>query len=333
MLVTPSNPILTQTFDTSDIAFTEIDKEITVLKQQIRALHTFRNTFTPIYRLPAEVLARIFSFTRYARAHRVYTRKPMTPSWVVVTHVSQHWSNVALTSPNLWSHLSSSYPTPIVDLWLQRSKCTPLSVDHKNFSAKNAQLVSESLLRTRELSVELGADSWKALENSLSSPAPLLESLSVSISADLQLSSLIEPVDCQFSAGLFAGIAPQLRGLKLNRCSVGIKSSLFTDLTVLRLRQPPQKFSMMEILAVVSRFPRLTFLTLSHTLRPDADPVPPAFDIISLSSLKSLTIEGRSFVQDLDLLSHFSYPSNSKLWFNSDTTTGDALSVLSDFLK
>ncbi|TFK58923.1 hypothetical protein BDN72DRAFT_806305, partial [Pluteus cervinus] len=113
-------PVLAQHFDTSEVAFQKIDEEIAALRESIRALSTFRNTFTPVYRLPPEILTRIFSFLGNSPV------KNPSFIWIVATRVSQHWRNVALTSPGLWSHISSSYPKRIREELLDLSKAAPL---------------------------------------------------------------------------------------------------------------------------------------------------------------------------------------------------------------
>ncbi|TFK65491.1 hypothetical protein BDN72DRAFT_824541, partial [Pluteus cervinus] len=111
MSAPPPHPILAQRFESSKIAFTEIDNEIAALYERIHALRTYRNSFTPVYRIPPEILTRIFSFAQQWSARSCWdsTRSGL-PGWVVVTHVSQYWRSVAIGSPDLWSYISSSYP-------------------------------------------------------------------------------------------------------------------------------------------------------------------------------------------------------------------------------
>ncbi|TFK65487.1 hypothetical protein BDN72DRAFT_773315, partial [Pluteus cervinus] len=122
------HPILAQQFESSEIAFIGIDKEIAAMQETIRELRTFRNTFTPSYRLPPEILSRIFSLIRLFSTLVPRSHGLSSLQWVAVTSVSKHWRNVAIRSPELWSHISSSYPKPLLQEWLQRSKASPLSV-------------------------------------------------------------------------------------------------------------------------------------------------------------------------------------------------------------
>ncbi|TFK60896.1 hypothetical protein BDN72DRAFT_850189 [Pluteus cervinus] len=98
----PSHPILRQHFDTSDIAFAKIDHEVATLQESIRVLYAFRNTFTPVYRLPPEILARVFSFVQALpeRAkHEIGYYRGIFVRWLNVTRVSHHWRNIAIGSP------------------------------------------------------------------------------------------------------------------------------------------------------------------------------------------------------------------------------------------
>ncbi|TFK64880.1 hypothetical protein BDN72DRAFT_774062, partial [Pluteus cervinus] len=126
----PPHPILQQHFDSSQLAFTQIDKEIAVLQESIRILHTFRNTFTPVYRLPPEVLTRIFVLFQHLIGHETYDSESDSalPQWAIVTRVSQHWRDVAVGCPNLWFHITDAYPKHMISQWLHRSKDIPLSI-------------------------------------------------------------------------------------------------------------------------------------------------------------------------------------------------------------
>ncbi|TFK60891.1 hypothetical protein BDN72DRAFT_850182 [Pluteus cervinus] len=323
----PIHPILTQHFDISEVAFAKIDKELAALRESIRALHAFRNTFTPIHRLPPEVLTRVFFFVQSAQTIVPYygNRAAISLSWVAVTRVSRHWREVAIRSPSLWSHISSNYPKCVVQEWLQRSKAAPLSVDLRHSSPEEAQLVAASLSRIRELKLELNFSCWNRLSPNLSSPAPFLESLTIIIPDNLQPTSTI-------SESTFAGVTPRLRNLELTGCSVDINSSLFADLTALKLRNPPQKFSATDLLTVLRKLPRLTSLVLCDVLHIGAGPVSSNVESFALSSLESVSIRGWSFLQDLDILAHLSFPAKTIVDFHSDTQLGDPASALLDFL-
>ncbi|TFK63448.1 hypothetical protein BDN72DRAFT_847614 [Pluteus cervinus] len=323
------HPILTQHFDTNEVAFAKIDKEISTYQENIRVLNAFRNTFTPIYRLPPEVLTRIFSFTReFPKPHIYHGTAPFTP-WLIVTRVSQHWRNVSFGSPGLWSYISSAFHKRVGQECLRLSKEAPLAIDLRYIAAHEVdQLVNPSLFRIRELKLGLTSNAWNGFSpNLVSTPAPLLEHLSIFIT---DTSSPVMIPDM-----IFAGSTPRLRHLVLSGCSFDISSPLLTDLTVLELRKPPQKISTVDILTTLQTLPCLTSLVLANVLQTGVPPVSSDLDIVSLSALESLSIVGQSFVQDLDTLSHLSFPATTTLQLHSDAGTreGQAITALSDFLS
>ncbi|TFK63450.1 hypothetical protein BDN72DRAFT_847616, partial [Pluteus cervinus] len=321
------HPLLTQQFDTSEVAFAKIDKEITALREGIRALHAFRNTFTPVYRLPPEVLTRIFYFVRQVHKRERFHRRNL--KWVIVTHVSQHWRNAAIGCPALWSHISSIYPMVVAQELLHRSKAAPLSLELRSGSALEArQLVSTSLSRIRELRLDLYSAAWEDLSPDLSSPAFLLESFSLVV-----LGKDVPSPASALSDITFAGTTPRLRRLEVAGCSVDIHSPIFTDLTSLELRNPPQKLSAIDLLVTLRNLPGLTSLSLSSVLDRNASAVSSDFNIIILASLKSLSINGPPFIPNLDILSHLSFPANTTLQFHSRVNTAELAVRLSDFLR
>ncbi|TFK65478.1 hypothetical protein BDN72DRAFT_195770 [Pluteus cervinus] len=275
--------ILTQRFDTSDIAFAKVDEEIAILREGIRALHAYRNTYTPVYRLPPEVLTRIFSLTMQIPNRDWYYGAGMFNRGVAVTRTSQHWRNVALASSSLWSHISSSYPKPIMEEWLKRSKAAPLYVNVYCTSPRDAQLFLVPLHRVRELTLELTTNAWNTFSSNMSSAAPLLEFLSITLNTSPPPEGIAEPT--------FWGGFPRLRHLHLSGCSFDTESSLFTDLVSLELCNPPNKVPEQALLSTLRNLPRLTLLTLLDVLDPSNPPVSAEIGAVSLSALQSLSCQ------------------------------------------
>ncbi|KAH9957780.1 hypothetical protein BC827DRAFT_1223128 [Russula dissimulans] len=101
----------------------------------MRRMRARRNDFSPISRLPPEILSRIFDFhainkpplgrdhtyyrsgiIRHDRDHNPYRDLPWGPpssltpvqlalGWVTVMHVSRHWRKVALSNTDLWENI------------------------------------------------------------------------------------------------------------------------------------------------------------------------------------------------------------------------------------
>ncbi|TFK67954.1 hypothetical protein BDN72DRAFT_842445 [Pluteus cervinus] len=327
-----THPILRQHFDTNDIAFAKIDHEITVLQESIRALYAFRNTFTPVYSLPPEVLARIFALIGYIPTppvgRRTLLRQTRTsPSfhWLVAIRVSQHWRNVALGSPSLWAHISSTYPRPVIERLLQLSKTIPLTVYVSHNSPRSAHFIKATLFRIRKLKLITDIPIWNRFWSNLSSPAPLLESLKVSISGGRS-----QPLPI-ISDSTFAGTTPLLRRLELTGGAVDVTSSLLTNLTSLKLNALFQKMSASSLLTVLRGLPHLTYLALTDVLHPDI--VASGSSNVSLPNLESFWFSGQLFSQDVNFLSYLSIPARSTLRFSSDASTGGAITTLSNFLR
>ncbi|TFK63436.1 hypothetical protein BDN72DRAFT_847599 [Pluteus cervinus] len=322
MPLTTPHHVLNLHFDNSNVAFQKIDEELAVLRESIRALQAFRNTFTPIYRLPPEILSRIFSFTQPGVKNH---NRSTSLRWTRVTYVSQHWRNVAISTPSLWTHIDRFRPKDLVEMWLQRSKAAPLFVNLCPNSSEDeyAYLIKTSLFRIRELRMEVGAGTWNSFWSNLSSPAPLLACLEVSIPRTLPPLTI--------SDSTFAGATPCLRRLELTGCSVDLNSHLFKDLTVLELHSPPQKILARDLLITIRKLPGLASLVLSDVLHKNAAPLSSNFDTITLPHLGKLSIKGGSFVEDLDFLSHLSFPTNTTLQLYSETqasTEGMAAALL-----
>ncbi|TFK60889.1 hypothetical protein BDN72DRAFT_965470 [Pluteus cervinus] len=331
MSTTTRHPILTQHFDSSDVAFAQIEKEIATLQEGIRALLAFRNTFTPTYRLPPEILTRVFSFVRHVPKHN--EREPNLQKlvqWITVTHVSQHWRNVAVGSPSLWSFICNSYPKHITQEWLRRAKDASLSLYWHQTPLSDPELVSRSLFRTCHLSLDLASIPWNSLLPHLTSPAPLLESLAIAISYG-------HPKPSAIPDNIFSGTTPHLRRLQLQGCTIDIRcSSLFRDLTWLEIWDPVQKFDTTDVLEVLRKLPRLLFIILCGVLDNSAALVSPDFGIVALNSLGSLSIHGESFDKHLDILSHLSIPTSSTVFFHASCShrqKGDVVTALFDFLS
>ncbi|KAL0565104.1 hypothetical protein V5O48_016927 [Marasmius crinis-equi] len=122
------------------------------LEDRLR-LKSKRNSFTPVCRLPAEVLGEIFAiFVIVSRApadlafvdrsatslrSELILKVPITSiylPWTVVLHVCRHWRAVALGTPKVWSTPDFNHPS-----WARRmielSKTAPLTIDTSNVAS------------------------------------------------------------------------------------------------------------------------------------------------------------------------------------------------------
>ncbi|KAI0316949.1 hypothetical protein OF83DRAFT_197786 [Amylostereum chailletii] len=89
-----------------------VTKEIWAIHSAMRAARATLNSFTLVGRLPDEALAHIFlELSKIASPQSKNTSKSKSSShprlgWILVTHVSRRWRQVALENPSLWGTIS-----------------------------------------------------------------------------------------------------------------------------------------------------------------------------------------------------------------------------------
>ncbi|RXW20002.1 hypothetical protein EST38_g5861 [Candolleomyces aberdarensis] len=133
----------------------EINSSLSGLWTEYGLLH---NSGAYVNRIPTEILCQIFSSCLNAPklsgdGYYTYEERPCTE--VVLTHVCQHWRNVAIHDPNLWR--SFRYKTPRwkrdpinrFNSYLQRSNPTTIDLFiHFNFSShEDMTLLSAAVLQ------------------------------------------------------------------------------------------------------------------------------------------------------------------------------------------
>ncbi|TFY69733.1 hypothetical protein EVG20_g3017 [Dentipellis fragilis] len=202
-------------------ALSLVDDEITSMLEAIRAMRTFRNTLSPLAsKLLPELLAYIFGLCMEGVPPNISTKimwardkTRVHPSWIPLTQVCQHWRIVALQTPALWANLAGEYG----DRWLwemvERSKTAPVTFTSIT-SAFDKSVLSTIMHRVRSISIVSEEHGFEDIMGALKTPAPLLEYLDISkhgIRSDVFNRSL--PPD------VFAGVAPNLRGLHLGACT------------------------------------------------------------------------------------------------------------------
>ncbi|KAL1947442.1 hypothetical protein VTO73DRAFT_14403 [Trametes versicolor] len=94
----------------------EIERRLAAIlnmRKEISQLRSIHNLVAPVNSLPPELLIMIFSLAG--------------DDLVSVTHVCQHWRDVALHAPGLWTHVGNTSPEG-VKTYLRRSKELPLDI-------------------------------------------------------------------------------------------------------------------------------------------------------------------------------------------------------------
>jgi hypothetical protein len=268
-----------------------IDAEIKSLEDSIRVLKHLRNALALISSLPTEVLTAIFSFLRVTVP--TFTsdseKKPDHLVWLRVTHVCHQWREIALDQPLFWNHvnfttLSSAGAAEIV----ARAKMVPLYMearalgshwDDTRYSAFEEEL---QVCVSRTCHLRISADSYhlRKTPDGLVSPAPTLETLSLSSEQQLLQPDVPET--------LFGGATPRLSCLELCNCNISWKSPLLKGLRILDIRSPSMTVmpSLSDWLDALDEMPQLKTLTL-HVASPMAGSFP--FDVKRTVTLPSLT--------------------------------------------
>ena len=224
-------------------------------------LRAKRNSLLPVFRLPPETLAIIF--TRGARdyheSHSAGHSTRYIPSWVNVSYVCSHWCNTALNCSTLWTY-------------------------HFNLSLRWTE---ELLLRSKQASLKISCiypsppeePCWrlnlvdKLLQHSERIQELCLHLPSHFIPATLSLCAhRLENLEIQFfrqpewSLAISDGDTPVLRKLKLIRCSLPWHSFNLRRLNTLYLRRVPVQSNMAEFLALLRDMQDLSILQLEYAL-------------------------------------------------------------------
>lgn len=202
-----------------------IEAESKDVQTEYNLLH---NESLPVSVLPYDVLAMIFE----AAIYKVECFE------ITISHVSQRWRDIALRTPLLWAmirhvcHLRRGR----VSTYLERSKAVPIHLFVEIYSenvSHMCDLISIQIRRCRELCIIISDSDKNAariLERLSLQHAPLLKHfrLYFQMDSDGSSSSLVPQ---QF----FAGVAPSLTSMSLDRISLSMYRLPPTPLTALHL--------------------------------------------------------------------------------------------------
>jgi hypothetical protein len=284
--------------------------EIKSLEVSTRALKMRHNELAPISRLPPETLATIFVFLSAS----AWDERPVHLKWIRVAHVCRRWREAALNHPRFWSHVNVTKLTPagMAEI-LARAKMAPLHLG-ADFRWMDAQFVAFErqvevhISHTRHLRVSISGDFESALAR-LSSPAPILESLSLSQKNTWPPATIPD--------NLFSCTAPNLKRLELENCDISWKSPLLKGLRNLQILNISTKAKpkLEDWLDSLNEMPgvKTLFLQFATPLAPLASPfISEPSRIITLPSLTYFRIH--AFAKDCALaLAHLLLPALTSL--------------------
>ncbi|KAI0038839.1 hypothetical protein FA95DRAFT_1613060 [Auriscalpium vulgare] len=285
-----------------------LQKERRELRARIDAARY--NSSRPVSRLPPEIFTHIFAY----RAELDISDRPvpLNNSWIAVTHVCQHWRNIAVGCPSLWTNVTAQFGVSWFETMIARSNKMPLSVSVLPGSDTKHQLLRKPLLDN----------------------LPQIRQLSFSSLCD-------SPDQLEFYADLFRRHAPDLKHLSvralagipwtfvfmrnLATLTIDFNDDWTTELPGIAAEPDESEMTTtMEVVTVLQQLQNLTQLTLCGVFfnHSDAHRDLPNTQA-KLSSLKHLflrtTVEAASI-----LLQHIRIPSTSKAVFELYYTEEDA---------
>ncbi|KAK7041160.1 F-box domain-containing protein [Favolaschia claudopus] len=160
----------------------ELQKEIAALSSEIeaqkailddligrrnRAQRNLNAVLDPMARLPLELQSKIFVHCLCFDEDEGASRPDPKLAPMLVFNVCQLWRDIALSTPELWSHLRmegsprGSNHFQLYEIWLERSRSLPVSLTLEGTSVLAADvnyLIDCSAQRVEELSLLLLAD-------------------------------------------------------------------------------------------------------------------------------------------------------------------------------
>ncbi|KAI0058021.1 hypothetical protein BV25DRAFT_1326016 [Artomyces pyxidatus] len=231
------------------------------------SLLEYRNSCAPINRLPAEVLARIFSYAAapgarqktMASGHGSPTQHDL--GWIRHTFVCRKWRHVALDHATLWVNVDFALGYRWATEMISRAKSAPLIVDRLvKRSPWQADLIVENIPRIAVLRLETEVgDVFDTIIDGLSVPVPLLKVLCIKRGDDF----------VHFPDNFLGDHAPNLHTLEVrNPFNFPWSSSIFQNLVSFQLIHPSRpRLSLDELFSALSSMPRLERLVLQNCLR------------------------------------------------------------------
>ncbi|KAL0953739.1 hypothetical protein HGRIS_004928 [Hohenbuehelia grisea] len=309
-------------------ALRQIDEELGRIHESARQLKSRRNALAPVSRLPPELLARIFLFCATPPTQDDFGGHSSLSWMKEVSHICQHWREVALGCPRLWSNISFSRPHWVEEM-LKRSKMAPLSVkaDMTYITPRQLEALKSSLEhvgRTTELHMLAYKTTFNKYLTVLDKPAPMLESLFL---RGPRYNRFATSDSFALPDSFLNAHAPNLRRLELDQCSISWSSPLLHNLRDLRLHDSLRP-SMSDLLPALEAMKNLTSIDLKNCLPSGIND----HDLwADLPGLKHITLEDNA-EECVTLLSRLQYPTDTLVKLRCHSPEDD-FSTLFDHLS
>ncbi|PCH32984.1 hypothetical protein WOLCODRAFT_141441 [Wolfiporia cocos MD-104 SS10] len=273
-----------------------------------------RSTIAPVYQMPLEILAEIFSIV--AESDRWALDSDMR---IAISHVCRRWRAVALEHPRLWAFINIPRDLSNLDDLLKRSKRAPLSVyveirsDLSNWRPGCLDILYREAWRLKRLYIATPASCFGTITIC---SAPILESLYIDVN-DIDGESDIQSAE-RFNIplswhSLFDNPNQPLHTLSLQQHSIPWHVTLPSSLQTLCLASPATTQLRMEnVLLLLSQLPNLRRLELLLKSVPVSALPDDASTIVSLAHLQRLILIW-DIAGCISLIDHLSFPSEITL--------------------
>ena len=229
---------------------------------------TIKNAFTPINRVPPEVLSLVPDYCRRSEL-------------VGLTHVCRRWREIFISCASLWTFLDCMNFDQ-TSAYLERSKRSPLEirVEKEHILHGAFMLAISQIRRLKALILSGSSHSILKLTDCLISPAPLLEKLAIHVTG--------VPA-AVIKSTLFGGDLQQLRILDLSGVITYLPWKNLSNLTTFYLHQMSgDEISVTHLLDFFERAPLLLRIKLEDSLPDSSDA--PIQRVVPLPHLRSLHI-------------------------------------------
>jgi F-box-like len=298
-------------------AISTFDKGIDAAREFPRSMITRHNAFVPISLLPPEILARAF--------HLLILEEPPLPEegrglgWIKVTHVCQHWRQVALDDSSLWAKIRGTlrYGKWISEM-LARAKNAPLDIELNvvRWSSREALLMlPPHLSRTRQFRLRVHSvppRHSEGIREIFRWEAPALEYFELSATAYTNESITFRDLGGSMH---FKEHTPRLRTFKLSRAAIPWSLIPRGQLTQLKLTSSDEEDAyqgdLNQFIDLLVNCPALEILTLESCLPLQLTEFPHG-RTIHFSHLSRLRLCGQTS-RIMNMLKMLKIPSSTKL--------------------
>ena len=280
-----------------------------------------------IFVLPPEIIHQIFREYQKSFVHRTFKKsKRNQGGWIRIAHICRYLRQVAFSCPELWTHLrlpGSPYAAESINSFhavewqLQNAGTVPLTFEvsltnHRLFLFPSiheaiVNTIVSNVSRTRQLVITGDKAPVEDLLDQLVSPAPMIESLSIS--------GLHIPIP----SDLFAGCTPKLQSLELSNCSnILWRSPLLIGspikhLKLRRVQNMGVHVNWAGLRGVLETLQTsLETLVLDNYLEADSEELDTSVPVLHLPNLKEGTFAGKTH-HVLGFFSSVTVPGTAKL--------------------